>query len=123
MAMRAKGKPFVRQDRVDPNFIEQLTLGHRSWTLAVDSDLHNEDEQTHPRARIVVSPPVTAMELTTLTTAELQALQDWLNRQFEFAKKITRDLDAIAQEAAEQGDRTWKRLWRPDPQLVKFRDL
>jgi hypothetical protein len=74
-----------------------------------------DDDPEHPIVSLNVQRALTTMDLTSLTERELVALRQFLNDVIDRALPIVQSLDRIAASAAENGDVSYKRLWRPDP--------
>lgn len=66
-----------------------------------------------PRARPII------MYLTSLTVAELDALQTFFNKAIDLARPIAAKLDAQAQQAFEEGDDSYSRIYRAVPEIVE----
>lgn len=59
----------------------------------------------------------TIVSLTYLTTEELDAFKQFMDHAFERARPICEELDRKAQEAYDNGDDGYARLYRPVPQF------
>ena len=109
--------PYKRNDQIDPNLRILLNAGHRQFKLIEHA---NEDDPAHPIIFLTVTRSLSSMDLTVLTTAELDAMRKFFNDAFDRAAVVVSSLDAIAAEAAANGNTGFKRLWRPDPLRQDF---
>lgn len=60
----------------------------------------------------------TRISLTGMTTAELDVFEKFILHAISRARPIVEDLDRMAWEAFENGDDSYERLYRPDPQFI-----
>ena len=106
-----------RHDTVNPNLRTSLRVAARHYAIEQHK---NEQDAEHDIVFIACTPPLKLIDLTVMTTAEVEALRKFFNDAFDRAQVITRQLDEIAQRETAAGNGVYKRLYRPDPVRFDF---
>lgn len=114
-----KKKPSgnTRTVEIDKNLLMRLDLPRRSFSAIW---MVQEDTPEDPALMIRCSPPMTAMDLTSMTHVELMQFKTFLLGAIEAAEPITKHLDQVAQDDFENGLGVHRRLYRPPAQLLNF---
>jgi len=91
--------------------------------VLVNSDTDEEGKQSETPDVVLHLPrpgsiPDVYQKLTDLTEAELMAYKELLDKAFEWALPVVQRHDKEAADAAETGDDSFERIYRPLPQLV-----
>lgn len=86
-----------------------------------DDATDEEKDQTGPTVRLIIPQPgrrAVSLNLTALTSAEIVLMREFYNLLFDLAEPIVRERDKVAQNAYENGDDSFARIYRQVPQLV-----
>jgi hypothetical protein len=108
---------YRRTDTRSPDIKTQLSISNRFFTTIVEP---MADDPEHPMVKLRITPALRQMDLSAMTTEEVEALRGWFNDLCDRAVVVTKSLDQLAEEARVNGDTSYKRLWRPSPVRLDF---
>lgn len=109
-------EPYKRRDRANPNTLSELRWAGKRGVIDM---VPNEGDL--PSVLLSFDPSTRSIDLTVMTSQEVEAYRKFVNDACDMALVVTRQLDAAAEAAKEAGDVTYKRLWRPAPIRVDLR--
>lgn len=111
-----KGKRIFDRETLDPLIVARLDLHNRSFTLKW---VENEG-QVMPSLLFSVDPPLTAMDMVSLTEHDLDNVQRMFQLAIDAARPIVQTLDAAANKMWDEGTGIPRRLYRTPPNFVYF---
>ena len=106
-----------RHATVNPRLKVSLRVGSRHYAIEQHP---NELDEDHDIVFLACQPPLKLLDLTVMTTNEVEALRTFFNDLFDRAQAVTRELDEMAVRETEAGNGPYKRLYRPDPVRFDF---
>jgi hypothetical protein len=128
---RGTTKPRVRSafryDKMSPRVVHQVITGGRTFQVQIDPPAIPPDEDPEEYddgtplngVRLKCYRALQDIELTVMTAEELRELKALIVGAFDAALLVAENLDERAAVAAEAGDPSYRRLWRPRPSVVR----
>lgn len=108
-------------DKIDPNFLWHVQLGDGIQIL-VSLSTYVETEGFGPSIILQMKNPTDriplTIDVTNLNDSEIGMFREIMNNMFDAASEISIGRDKKAEELTHDGAGTFKRLYRPIPQMV-----